>query len=67
MTSCARFTDSNRSSPKIAIFTPDSGLSMDDYVCGISLLALMGSAGWLLNRLHALGECCVGHGCQPWS
>jgi hypothetical protein len=30
--------------------------------CSILLLALMESAGWLLNRLHALRECCVRQG-----
>jgi hypothetical protein len=32
------------------------------YLCSILLLALMESAGWLLNRLHALSECCVRQG-----
>jgi hypothetical protein len=30
--------------------------------CSIKLLALMESADWLLNRLHALRECCVRQG-----
>ena len=33
------------------------GLSMQPW-----LLALMESAGWLLNRLHALSRCCVRQG-----
>jgi hypothetical protein len=32
------------------------------YECSFSLLALMESAGWLLNRLHALSWCCVRKG-----